>query len=132
MSSNSKIAGLLARKFFKLSLIDGAVSPGRVAGVLEYVEVHRPANPVMVLRAYHRLVAAELSRSAAVVEHAGPVSDAILQSIAAALTAKYRRPVKAVAKPNPSLLAGLRIHLGDDVFEASAAGQLRALAESVR
>jgi F-type H+-transporting ATPase subunit delta len=130
MASNSKVAGLLARKLFKLSLVDGAVSPERVAGILEYVEVHRPANPVMVLRAYHRLVAAELARSAAVVEHAGPVSDAILQAIAAALTAKYKRPVKTVAKPNPALLAGLRVHLGDDVFEASAAGQLRALAES--
>lgn len=132
MSSNAKIAGLLARKFFKLSLVDGAVSPERVAGVLEYVEVHRPANPVMVLRAYHRLISIELARSAAVVEHAGPVSEAILQGIAAALTARYKRPVKAVARPNPALLAGLRVHLGDDVLEASAAGELRALADSVR
>ncbi len=132
MSATSKIAGQLARKFYKLSLVDGVVSPERVAGVLEYVAAHRPANPVMVLRAYHRLIAAELARCAAVVEHAGPISDAILQGIAAALTAKYKRPVNAVAKPNPALLAGLRVHLGDDVFEASAAGQLRALAESVQ
>jgi F-type H+-transporting ATPase subunit delta len=132
MSTYSKVAGQLARKFFKLSLVDGVVSPERVAGILEYMEIHRPANPVMVLRAYHRLIAIELARSAAVVEHAGPITDAILQRIAAALTTKYKRPVKAVAKSNPALLAGLRIHLGDDVYEASAAGQLAALAESVR
>jgi F-type H+-transporting ATPase subunit delta len=131
MSTYSKAAGQLARKFFKLSVVEGAVSPERVTGVLEYIEIHRPANPIMVLRAYHRLVAIELARSAAVVEHAGPITDAILQAIAAALTAKYKRPVKAGAKPNAELLAGLRVHLGDDVYEASAAGQLAALAESV-
>jgi F-type H+-transporting ATPase subunit delta len=131
MSTYSKVAGQLARKFFKLSVVDGVVSPERVAGILEYIEIHRPANPIMVLRAYHRLVAIELARSAAVVEHAGPITDAILQGIAAALAARYKRPVKAVAKPNAELLAGLRVHLGDDVYEASAAGQLAALAESV-
>src|ERR1017187_3189530 len=131
MSTYSKVAGQLARKFFKLSVVDGVVSPERVAGILEYIEIHRPANPIMVLRAYHRLVAIELARSAAVVEHAGPITDAILQGIAAALAARYKRPVKAVAQPNAELLAGLRVHLGDDVYEASAAGQLAALAESV-
>ena len=130
MATHSKIAAQLARKFFKMSVVDGAVSPERVAGVLEYVETHRPANPVMVLRAYHRLIATELARSAAVVEHAGPITDAILQGIASALTTRYKRPVKAAAKSNPALLAGLRVQLGDDVYEASAAGQLAALSES--
>jgi len=131
MATHSKIAAQLARKFFKMSVVDGAVSPERVAGVLEYIEAHRPANPVMVLRAYHRLIATELARSAAVVEHAGPITDAILQGIASALTTRYRRPVKAFAKSNPALLAGLRVQLGDDVYEASVAGQLAALAGSV-
>jgi F-type H+-transporting ATPase subunit delta len=131
MPSRSKAAAQLARKFFKLSLSDQAVSPERVTGVLDYIEAHRPANPVMVLRAYHRLIALELARSSAVVEHAGPITDTILQSIAAAMTAKYKRPVKAVAKANPALLAGLRVHLADDVYEASASGRLEVFAESV-
>jgi F-type H+-transporting ATPase subunit delta len=108
MPSRSKAAAQLARKFFKLSLSDQAVSPERVTGVLDYIEAHRPANPVMVLRAYHRLIALELARSSAVVEHAGPITDTILQSI-----------------------AGLRVHLADDVYEASASGRLEVFAESV-
>ena len=78
MASHAKAAQQLARQLFKLSVVDGAVSAERVAGVLAYVEKHRPANPVMVLKAYQPLVAAELARSQAVVEHAGAVSDAIL------------------------------------------------------
>jgi F-type H+-transporting ATPase subunit delta len=39
--------------------------------------------------------------------------------------------VTATAKDNPALLAGLRIRVGNDVYENSVAGQLGALAASV-
>jgi F-type H+-transporting ATPase subunit delta len=131
MSAQSRSAQQLARQLFKLSLEDGAISPERVAGVLDYIEKHRPANPLMVLRAYHRLVAAELSRGQAVVEHAGPISQAELERLATALIQKYHRPITASARSNPALIAGLRIHVGDDVYESSVAGQLAALAASL-
>jgi F-type H+-transporting ATPase subunit delta len=130
MAAHGKKAQELARKLFKLSVVSGAVSPERVAGVLEWIEAHRPANPLMVLRAYGRLVAAELARSRAVVEHAGAVPEPLLQQIAANLSRKYGRPVAAVQKPNPGLLAGLRVRLGDDVYEASVSLQLAALVEA--
>jgi F-type H+-transporting ATPase subunit delta len=110
--------------------VDGAVSADRVAGVLEYVEKRGVANPVMVLKAYHRLVATEVAKGLAVVEHAGAVNDAMLAAIAAAMTKKYGRAVTATAKPNAELIAGLRVHVGDDVYESSVAGQLAALASS--
>ena len=131
MSAQSKKAQQLARQLFKTSLADGAVSAERVAGVLEYIEKHQPAHAMQVLKTYQRLVAQEVARSQAVVEHAGQVSAAILQSIASAMTRRYQRPVSAVAKPNPSLLAGLRVRVGDDVFENSVAGQLATLAAHV-
>ncbi len=131
MASGKKQVQLLARQFFKLSVVDGTLSAERVAGVLEYIEKHRPANTLAVLKAYQRLVAAEFARGQAVVEHAGSVSDAVLASIAAAMTKKYSRPVAAVAKPNTALLAGLRVRVGDDTYESSVAGQLATLAASV-
>ena len=65
------------------------------------------------------------------VEHAGAVNDAMLASIAAAMTRRYGRPVTASARANPALLAGIRVHVGDDIYESSVAGQLAALAASV-
>jgi F-type H+-transporting ATPase subunit delta len=131
MAAHAKKAQQFARQLFKLSVVDGAVSPERVAGVLAYIEKQKPANPVMVLRAYRRLIAAELAKGQAVVEHAGAINDATLAGIAAALTRKYRRPVTAAAKANPALLAGLRVKVGDDVYESSIAGQLAALSAAV-
>jgi len=131
MADQRKQAQQLARRFFKLSLADGVVSPERVAGVLAYIEKYRPAKPAKVLAAYRRLIAAELAKSQARVEHAGSVADAILKSIATAMTRKYGRPIAATAQPNPALIAGLRVRVGDDVYESSVAGQLAALAASV-
>ncbi len=131
MASGKKQIQQLARQFFKMSVVDGALSADRVAGVLQYVEKHRPANSLAVLKAYQRLVAAEFARGQAVVEHAGSVSASVLANIAAAMTKKYQRPVVSVAQPNPALLAGLRVRVGDDVYESSVAGQLATLASAV-
>ena len=127
MSAQTKAADRLARQFFKLCVDGRVVSSDRVSGVLQYIEKHRPQNPLMVLRAYHRLIAAELGRGLAVVDHAGPVGDPILQRIAAFMTKKYGRPVSTVAKSDSSLLAGLRVRVGDDVYESSLAGRLAGL-----
>jgi F-type H+-transporting ATPase subunit delta len=83
------------------------------------------------LKAYYRLVATEVAKGQAIVEHAGAVDDAMLAAIAAAMTKKYGRAVSATAKPNADLIAGLRVHIGDDVYESSIAGQLSALASSL-
>jgi F-type H+-transporting ATPase subunit delta len=131
MASHAKIAQQLARQFFRMSVVDGEVSAERVGGVLAYVEKHRPANPVMVLKAYQRLIAAEVAKGVALVEHAGSVNDAVLSAIASTMSKKYGRKVSATAKPNPELLAGIRIHIGDDIYESSVAGQLAALASAV-
>jgi F-type H+-transporting ATPase subunit delta len=102
---------LLAKQLFKLSLADGAVSPERVAGVHGYIEKTQPRHPLALLKAYQRYIVNELAKSRALVEHSGPVA--------------------AVAQPNPKLLAGLRVRVGSDVYEASVAGQLAALSSSV-
>lgn len=127
MAAHHKQALQLARLFLRLSLVDGVISPERVEGVLAYIEKHRPANPVMVLQAYHRLVAREIAKSRAVIEHAGPLSEGALRSIEGALSQKYKRVVTAAAVHNATLIAGLRLRIGDDVYESSISGQLDQL-----
>ncbi len=116
-----------ARQLLKLSLVDGRLSDERVTGVLGYLEKHPPAKPLAVLQAYRRLVAVEFAKGQAIVEHAGPVGADALGAIEAAMTRRYSRPVVATAKPTPALLAGLRVRVGDDVYESSVSSQLAAL-----
>jgi F-type H+-transporting ATPase subunit delta len=123
----SKQSQQFARQLFRLSIEGGQISAERVAGVLAYLAQHPPRQPLAVLRHYHRLVAGQLARNRALVEHGGPVDDGLLRAIEAAFTRKYQRPVAATARPNPDLIAGLRVRVGDDVYEASVAGQLAVL-----
>jgi F-type H+-transporting ATPase subunit delta len=131
MASARKQVQKFARQFFKLSFADGTLSAERVAGVLQYIEKHQPPQTLAVLKAYQRLIAIEVARGQAVVEHAGPLHDAILATIAGAMTEKYGRPIAGVARRNDALLAGLRVRVGDDVYESSVAGQLATLAAAV-
>jgi len=127
MSAQKKQVQQLARQLFALSLADGRLSAERVTGVLEYLDKHPPAHPMEVLVAYRRLVAAEFARGRAVVEHAGPLGAGVLASIETAMTRRYQRPIAAVAKDAPGLLAGVRVRVGDDVYESSVANQLAGL-----
>lgn len=130
MSAQKNKARQLARQLFKLSLVDGVIASDRVSGVLEYIEKTKPASTSLVLQAYRHLVAVELAKGEARVEHAGSVDKAMLDGIAAQMSSRYGRSIHATARPNPSLIAGLRVKVGDDVFEASVAGRLQALASA--
>ena|SRR5947209_1413472 len=130
MAAN-KHAAQLGRQFFKLGLENGQITAERVAAVLQYLEKHPPRHGLAVLKAYYRLVRNELAKSHATVEYAGSLSDSVLQQLARLLSTKYNRQISAAAKPNPDLIAGLRIRIGDNIFESSIAGQLEALAASV-
>lgn len=130
MAAN-KQTRLLAKQLFKMSVINGQVSEDRVAGVLGWVEKHKPQGSLALLRIYYRAIAAEVAKSRAVVEHAGAVSDATLKQIETAMTKRYNRTVTASAKANPKLLAGLRVRVGSDVYESSVSAQLAALGAAV-
>lgn len=121
----------LAKQLFRLSLVNGAVSPEQVAGVLGYVEKVAPRNSLGLLKLYQRAIVTELAKSHARVEHAGPISEATLRMIEGAMTQKYKRPVTATASANPRLLAGLRVRIGSDVYESTVAGQLATLSQAV-
>lgn len=126
MAADKKTKGL-ARQLFKLSMVDGQVSAEQVSGVLGWVEKHSPRHPLALLRIYHRLIATELSRAQALVTHAGPVADGVLSRIEQTMGKRYGRRIAATATADDSLLAGIRVRVGDDVYESSVAGQLAAL-----
>jgi len=130
--ATSKQVTQIAKQLTELSLgSDGAVDAERVAGVLAYLEKHPPAQPMAVLKAYHRRIERELQKTNAVVEHAGEITPEILAAIGGALTQKYRRAIATTGSRNDTLIAGLRVRIADDVYESTVAGQLDELAASV-
>jgi F-type H+-transporting ATPase subunit delta len=131
MASGKKQIQQLARQLFKMSVVNGELSADCVAGVLQYLEKHRPAHSLAVLKIYQRLMVAEVARGQALIDHAGSINEALLAGIVAAMAARYRRKLTSLSRRDDSLLAGLRVRVGDDVYESSVASQLAQLATAV-
>lgn len=122
----------LAAQMVGLSLSpSGALDAARVAAVIASTRSLRPARARAVLKLYRAAVGREVRATTARIEHAGVLPPAVPAQVAAHFTARSGRPVVAEVVPNPALLAGVRITVGDDVFDNSVAGRLSRLAEAV-
>lgn len=121
-----------ARTLLQLSLKDGELSSDRVEAVLKAIQTHPPRRYRQVLRDYLYLVRKHVERSQAVVEYAGPLPADLINQVEASFSARYARPVTAVARENPSLIAGVRIRIASDVYDSSIANHLNELAKAAR
>ena len=121
----------IARQLVELSLENDRVSADRVSQVLQSLAAHPPRQYRAVLLAYRNGLRRELERSQAQVEYAGPFEATDEAALAAHFTALCGRPIEVVAQPNPSLLAGLRVRVADNVYETSLRQRLNLLARSV-
>lgn len=122
----------LAKKLVELSKDDqGVVTEAKVADLLAGLRQVAVRNRLSVLKCYLNYLRREVALQTAVVFTPSELSAEALQAIAATYSALYNRPVSAVAKSDPSLIAGVRVRVGDDVYDASVAGRLQRLAENV-
>ena len=120
-----------AKKLAELSLQDGLVSAEKVDAVLATLKTHPPRKPKAVLKHYLYYIKQAINRSRAVIEYAGKIDDAGSTAIEEYLSANYNRTITTTAVENKDLIAGFRISIGDDIFDASVAGRLQNLANSV-
>jgi F-type H+-transporting ATPase subunit delta len=118
-----------AKKLTHLSLDEGGqVDPARVETVLAALRAHPARTRRALLKAYLHYLAAEDRRGRLLYEYSGLVDPAQLETLRARYAQKYARVLRLELRSNPQLLAGLRLTIGDDIYEYSAAGRLAALA----
>ncbi len=121
-----------ARKLVELSLDEsGRVSAERVGDVLSALEQSPPRHLRALLKQYLVYIRQELARSQAKVEYAGELSESTFNEIRDELSEHYSRSVEIIAKENPELIAGFRVAIGDDVYDASLAGRLQSLETAI-
>ncbi|MGZ0657280.1 F0F1 ATP synthase subunit delta [Coraliomargarita sp. W4R72] len=131
MKRDKKITKL-AKKLVELSKDDnGAVSEAKVGEVLAGLKQVELRNPVATLKSYLGYLRREIALQTAVVSTPAGLSADALQAIEVKYTAIYGRPISALVQQDSSLIAGVRVRVGDDVYDASVAGRLQRLAENV-
>ncbi len=130
MTKNQQIKEF-AKQLLKFSLEGGELSAERVDGVLKSLEKNPPRHHIATLKAYLKLVEREVSKSTAVISHAGALSSDAVAGVVRQLSAKYGRNLASVTQEDPSLIAGLRVVVDCDVYDASIASSLDSLQASL-
>jgi hypothetical protein len=116
------------KRLARLSLgEDGQIDPARAEAVLGSLRAHPVRLQRALLKAYLRYLEIEDQRGRLLYEYAGIISPAELESLHERFNKKYGRALRLELKNDADLLAGLRVSIGDDVFEYSASNRLANL-----
>jgi F-type H+-transporting ATPase subunit delta len=126
----SKATATNARRLFRLCMTDGRLDEDRLRLVFRRVAEEKPRDFVGILFAIKRLLHLELERRRVVVESAAELDDASRQRVADGLAATYGEGLSFEYHINPALLGGLRIRVGDDVWDGSVQGRIDRLANA--
>jgi F-type H+-transporting ATPase subunit delta len=127
----TKEARNTSRRLLKLSFTDGRLDQQKVNQVVESVLREKPRHYPQVLQDYQRLLRLELEKRHAVVESVTALNSTLSNLLITKLKARYGDDLTIEFKTNPSLLGGLRVKLGDDVWDGSLRNRLRTLQEQI-
>ena len=120
-----------AKQLYRMSLDNGELSPERVSGVLVVLEKSPPRHHLATLKAYLKLVEREVAKSTAVISHARPLTPVIISNIKIQMEGKYGRKLDSVECDDPELIAGVRVVVDCDVYDASIQSALSMLKSSL-
>ena len=131
MTKKDKQIKEYAKQLLKVSMDGDDLSVERVEAVLAVLEKNPPRHYASVLKAYLKLAQREVARSTAVISYAGSVSDAAVEAIRSQLSSKYGRSIAAQTQQDDSLIAGVKVVVDCDVYDASASAALKELETSL-
>jgi F-type H+-transporting ATPase subunit delta len=123
----SKQARRDAKQLFNVCKVSGVLDESRVRQTVGEVIAKKPRGYVAILSHFHRLVKLDIERRSARVESAVATSEALQQAVKANLAQRYGQGLNVTFAVNPSLIAGLRVKVGSDVFDGSVKARLAEL-----
>lgn len=116
-----------AKQLFLSCRADGLLDEAKARQAVERVLALKPRGYLAILSHFQRLVGLDLERRTARVESALPLTVAQQNAVTAGLTERYGTGLRIAFGLEPTLLGGLRIKVGSDVFDGSVQARLSAL-----
>ena len=117
----------VSRKMLQASFTDGQLDPGRISSLVDSLVTRKPRNYIESLKNYKRLLRLELEKRHATIETASEVDSAVRSEIEANLKSKYGNDLSTEFHVAPELLGGMRIRVGNDVWDGSVRNRLERL-----
>jgi len=119
-----------ARKLFRGCLVEGVLDEKRVRQAVALVLKHKPRGYIEILTRLLRLVKLELERRTACVESVTALPPDMREKVSKQLINIYGAGTNVSFVQNPTLIGGLRIQAGSDLYDGSVKRKLTELAAS--
>ena len=119
-----------ARQLFRLCLVEGSLNEDRVRQAVQKVLGAKRRGGLKLLSYFQHLVKLEHARHRAEIESATSLPDELRANVLSNLDRLYGPRLNTSFALNPSLIGGMRIHVGSDVYDGSVRGRLAALQRS--
>ncbi len=127
----SKVAQSTARRIFRLCSKDGQVNESHLRMAIEKLANDKPRDYRGMLQALRRLLRAEEAKRQVTVESAVELTGATADEVKKSLASQYGKDLNFEFKVTPELLGGMRIRVGNDLFDGSVKARLEQLQESL-
>ncbi len=127
----SREAKRTSRELLKLSFVNGRLDQARIRDMADRVIESKPRSYLSILKEYTRLVRLEFAKRHAVIESPTALPEEQTQSIEQNLKKQFGEDLTTEFQVNPSLLGGLRIKVGSDVWDGSIKARLTALTQQL-
>ena len=119
-----------AKQVFQSCQVNGALDEARVRQAVTLLIEKKPRGYFGTLQELQRLVKLDVNSRSARVESAVALSEAQQQEVCASLGRLKGADVEVEFAENADLIGGMRVKLGDDVYDGSVKTRLSRLAES--
>jgi len=119
-----------AKQLFKTCQVDGLLDADRVRTAVRLLIEQKPRGYFGILQHLHRLVKLDEASRTARVESAVALGQAQQQEVRDSLNRLKGGQVAVEFAENPGLIGGMRVKLGDDVFDGSVRTRLANLSET--
>ena len=119
-----------AKQLFKSCQVEGQLAEDRVRQAVTLVIEKKPRGYFGILQELQRLVKLDVSSRSARVESAVVLTEAQQQNIRESLGRLKGGEVTVEFTENAGLIGGMRVKIGDDVFDGSVKTRLATLSES--
>jgi F-type H+-transporting ATPase subunit delta len=121
----------LSREMLRASFTDGQLDRGKIASLVQSLITKRPRHFLEILQNYKRLLRLEIEKRHARIESATQLAPQAATNIVERLKKKYGSDLTTEFVVDPTLLGGVRVRVGSDVWDGTLRNRLERLQQQL-
>jgi F-type H+-transporting ATPase subunit delta len=121
----------LSRQMLRASFTDGQLDRGKIGSLVQSLTDKRPRHYLDVLQNYKRLLRLELDKRHARIETAMALGSDSSKQVLDRLKRKYGNDLTSEFFVDPTLLGGMRVRVGSDVWDGTLRNRLQRLEQEL-